>query len=245
MAIRVLIWNEFLHEKKEERIAKIYPNGIHGALAEYLSQDPNLIVKTATLDSPDHGLSQQELDETDVLIWWGHMGHKFVTDEEAERIRKRVVEGGMGFIGMHSAHMSKPFRLLMGTSCTLRWHCVNEKERVWNIMPQHPIAKGIPPYFEIPHEELYGERFDIPQPDELVFISWFESGEVFRSGCCYNRGYGRIFYFQPGHESFPNFYNPVIRKVLHNAVYWANPVFEGAPVINGDKVACLEEVKSV
>jgi len=241
MAIRVTVWNEFYHENTKEAVAALYPGGIHKAIADFLIKDGDCLARTATLMEPEHGLTEDVLWETDVLIWWGHAKHELVSDEVAERVCKRVLDG-MGLIILHSGHMSKVFRKLMGTSCSLRWHEEAEKERVWVINPQHPIARGLPPYFEIPHEEMYGERFDIPAPDELVFLSWFQTGEVFRSGCCFTRGYGRIFYFQPGHETFPIYYQPQVQQVITNAVHWAAPSFEGAPVINGDWVPPLEEL---
>ena len=237
--IRVTVWNEYHHEKTEKEVAAIYPDGIHQTIAGFLAKEDDFSIRTATLDEPEHGLCQEVLDQTDVLIWWGHVKHEQVSDQVVERVCSRV-QKGMGLNVLHSGHMSKVFRKLMGTSCTLRWHEVAEKERVWVINPQHPIARGLPPYFEIHHEEMYGERFDIPAPDELVLISWFQTGEVFRSGCCFTRGYGRIFYFQPGHETHPIFHHPQVQQVITNALRWAAPIFEGSPVINGDWVAPLE-----
>ena len=242
MTVRVTVWNEYYHEKTKENVASIYPLGIHGAIAGFLSGEEDLAVRTATLEEPEHGLMEAVLQETDVLIWWGHAKHAQVSDEVAERVCRRVMNG-MGLIVLHSGHMSKPFVKLMGTSCSLRWHEEGEKERLFVIKPQHRIARGLPPYFEIAHEEMYGERFDIPEPDELLFLSWFQTGEVFRSGCCFERGYGRIFYFRPGHETFPVYHMPLVQQVISNAVRWAAPGFEGAPVINGDWVKPLEDIK--
>ncbi|HHV96369.1 MAG TPA: trehalose utilization protein ThuA [Clostridiaceae bacterium] len=222
--IKVTIWNEYRHEKRSEHIAaKIYPEGIHGAIASYLKKFDNFEVRTATLDEPFHGLPDEVLDNTDVLIWWGHIAHGEVSDEIVEKIYKKVL-CGMGLIALHSAHLSKIFTKLMGTSCTLKWREIGEKERLWVVEPGHPIAEGIDEYIELEHEEMYGERFDIPQPDSLVFIGWFQGGEVFRSGCCFHRGYGKIFYFQPGHETYPIYYNEKILKVIKNAIEWAKPV---------------------
>jgi trehalose utilization protein len=223
MKIRVTVWNEYRHEKQHENIAAIYPNGIHGALASYLGEENDIEVRTATLDEPEHGLTDEVLNNTDVLIWWGHCAHQEVSDEIAAKVHKRVL-CGMGFIALHSAHYSKPFVKLMGTTCSLKWREVGEKERLWVIEPSHPIAEGLKEYIELEHEEMYGERFDIPEPDTLVFVSWFKGGEVFRSGCCYNRGYGKVFYFRPGHESFPTYHNADIIKVIKNAVRWARPI---------------------
>lgn len=226
--IRVTVWGEFVQERTEEVVARVYPKGIHEAIAEYLRQQPDLIVRTATLDQPEHGLSDSVLEDTDVLIWWGHVAHDRVRDDVVERVHRGVLDG-MGLIVLHSAHYSRIFRRLMGTSCSLKWREAGEKERVWVVAPWHPIAEGLPEYFELEHEEMYGEYFDIPPPDELVLISWFEGGEVFRSGCCFYRGRGRIFYFRPGHETYPTFYNPYVRRVIYNAVRWAAPINGPAP----------------
>ena len=222
--IKVTVWNEFRHEQKPEgKPRKVYPNGMHAVIAEYLNKYPELDVKTATLDEPENGLPQSVLDETDVLTWWGHTAHKDVLDETVDRVQARVLQG-MGLIVLHSGHFSKIFKRLMGTTCDLKWREIGEKERIWVVDPSHPITEGLPEYFEIPHAEMYGERFDIPQPDELVFISWFEGGEVFRSGCCWNRGRGKVFYFRPGHETYPIFYQEEVMKVIYNAVKWAAPL---------------------
>jgi trehalose utilization protein len=221
--IRVTVWNEYRHEKQHKHIADIYPNGIHEAIAEYLREQSGLTVKTATLDEPEHGLTPDVLDNTDVLIWWGHMAHGDVQDDIVDRVYQRVLNG-MGLVVLHSGHFSKIFKRLMGTSCDLKWREANEKERLWVVSPGHPIAEGIGQYIELDHEEMYGEHFDIPEPETLVFVSWFEGGEVFRSGCCYQRGAGKIFYFRPGHETHPTYYNAEVRRVIANGVRWAAPV---------------------
>lgn len=222
MKIKVTVWNENRHEKKDAKIAAIYPEGIHSAIANYLKDDGELDVRTATLDEPEHGLSDEVLSSTDVLIWWGHLAHGEVKDEIVEKIHRRVL-CGMGLIALHSSHVSKIFVKLMGTSCTLKCREIAEKERLWVIEPNHPITEGIGEYVELEHEEMYGERFDIPAPDTLVFAGWFQGGEIFRSGCCYNRGYGKVFYFQPGHEIYPIYHNKEILKIIKNAVKWAKP----------------------
>src|SRR5690606_1911500 len=221
--IRVTVWHEFRHEKRHEAVSLVYPNGIHHTIAEGLQEHGIPQVRTATLDEPEHGLSEEVLANTDVLTWWGHMAHREVDDAIVERVHQRVLEG-MGLIVLHSGHHSKIFKKLMGTSCSLRWREVGERERLWVVDPAHPIVQGLGPYFEIPHTEMYGEHFDIPTPDQLVFVSWFQGGEVFRSGCCFHRGHGKIFYFRPGHETYPIFYQPEVRQVLANAVRWAAPV---------------------
>ena len=226
--IRVTVWNEGRHEKSNAQIAKLYPGGIHGAIAKFLNAQAGIEARTATLDEPDHGLTDEVLDSTDVLTWWGHMAHHEVKDEIVDKVHSRVLDG-MGLICMHSAHFSKIFRKLMGTTCNLKWREIGEKERLWVIEPGHPIAAGLDEYFEIPNTEMYGERFDIPDPDTLVFVSWFQGGEVFRSGCCYYRNAGKVFYFRPGHETLPIYYQAEAQTVITNAVRWAAPV-------NGPKV---------
>ncbi len=219
--INVTIWNEGRHEKTSDEVKAVYPEGIHNFIADFLKVNDDLNIRTATLDDPDNGLPDDVLESTDVMLWWGHMAHDEVPDELVTKVWNRVMRG-MGFIALHSAHFSKPFIKLMGTTCSLKWRD-GDRERVWCVNPTHPIAKGIPEYFNIPVEEMYGERFDIPAPDELVFLGWFKGGEVFRSGCCWRRGLGKVFYFQPGHESNPTYHLPEVQKVITNAVYWAAP----------------------
>lgn len=228
MSIQVTVWNEYRHELSDEKVRAIYPNGIHGAIAEGLQEHDDLVVRTATLDEPDQGLPPGVLDSTDVLLWWGHKAHPEVADELVDRIQRRVLDG-MGLIVLHSGHESKVFQRLMGTMASLKWREATDKERIWIVQPGHQIAHGLGEYIELPREEMYGEFFDIPQPDELIMISWFTGGEVFRSGCCFYRGKGKIFYFRPGHESYPTYFNPEVRKVIANAVHWAQPVEGPAP----------------
>lgn len=217
--VRVTVWNEYRHERNDEEAAKVYPDGIHGALATTLRQG-GLEVGTATLDEPEHGLNEEVLDATDVLLWWGHIAHNEVADAVVERVHERVL-GGMGLIVLHSGHFSRIFKRLMGTSCNLKWR-LDDRERLWVVAPGHPIAEGLGEYIDL-EEEMYGEPFDVPPPEEVVFVSWFGGGEVFRSGCCYRRGRGRIFYFRPGHETNPSYHNPDVQRVITNAVRWAAP----------------------
>ena len=220
--IRVTVWNEFVHEREVPQVAVIYPRGIHGCIADFLAQ-AGMSAGTATLQQPEHGLSEETLNNTDVLIWWGHAAHEKVEDDVVQRVQRHVI-AGMGLIVLHSGHASKVFRRLCGTPTgRLKWREAGEQEILWVIEPAHPIAQGLGENIIIPHEEMYGERFNIPAPDELVFISWFEGGEVFRSGCCYRRGRGKVFYFQPGHESFPVYHQKEIQQVIINAVSWAAP----------------------
>lgn len=220
--MRVTVWNEFRHERTSETVSERYPDGIHAVIAEDL-REAGLDVHTATLDEPEHGLTRELLEETDVLVYWGHEAHDEVDDAIVERAKDRVLDG-MGFVPLHSAHESKLFRSLMGTTCSLNWREAGEKERIWIVEPAHPIAAGLDRYIDIPETEMYGERFDVPAPDTLVTISWFEGGEVFRSGCCYRRGNGRIFYFRPGHETYPVYHNDEVLQVIRNGVRWAGPV---------------------
>ena len=235
--VRVTIWNEFVHERTNHLVADIYPGGIHTALAEGCLSElgDGVQVRTATLDQPDHGLPEEVLAQTDVLMWWGHRAHEQVADEVVERVTQRVLEG-MGLIVLHSGHISKIFRRLMGTRCMLRWRDAGERERLWIVNPGHPITEGLEGgYFEIPRSEMYGEFFDIPTPDELILISWFEGGEVFRSGCTFRRGKGKIFYFGPGHETYPIYYDANVRRIIGNAVRWAAP--SGSSYFRGGHVS--------
>lgn len=218
-----MVWNEYRHERENPAVGALYPRGLHGTIAEALGEDDAIAVRCATLDEPEHGLSEAALAETDVLLWWGHRAHGEVSDAVAERVCDRVRDG-MGFIALHSAHAAKPFVRLMGTRCSLKWREAGERERLWVVDPGHPIAAGLGDYFELPEAEMYGEHFEIPSPDELILISWFQGGEVFRSGCTWRRGRGRVFYFRPGHETYPIYYDTNVRRVLRNAVHWVHPV---------------------
>jgi len=221
--IKVTVWNEYRHEKSSKEVADVYPKGIHGAIADVLKACGDFEVRTATLDEPDHGLSEEVLAGTDVMIWWGHMAHGDVRDEIAEKVQRRVLEG-MGLLVFHSGHHSKVFRRLMGTSCNLKWREAAEREILWVIAPGHPILQGIDDHFVLERTEMYGEHFDIPEPDETILISSFAGGEVFRSGCCFRRGAGKVFYFRPGHETFPIFYDENVKRIIANASRWAAPV---------------------
>jgi trehalose utilization protein len=222
MTIKVTIWNEGRHEKRDEEVRKLYPDRIDGQIAKGIASS-EFEIRRVTMDDPEEGLPDSLLDDTDVLLWWGHIAHEEVSDALVDRVQQRVLKG-MGIIFLHSGHHSKLFRRLMGTNANLSWRELDEGdlERVWVINPSHPIAEGLPPYFEVEASEMYGEPFDIPQPDELLFISWYSGGEVFRSGCTWQRGRGRIFFFSPGHETYPVYYNKDVLKVISNGVHWAN-----------------------
>lgn len=220
MSIKALVWGENIHEQQNETVRSIYPEGMHTTIARALVAEGGIEAETAVLQQPEHGLSEEALARTDVLVWWGHKGHRLVEDEIVERVARRVWEG-MGLILLHSAHFSKIFKRLMGTPCALKWREAGERERLWVVNPRHPIAEGLPEYFELEHEEMYGEPFSVPEPLETVFLSWFQGGEVFRSGLTYRRGAGNIFYFRPGHETYPTYHDPMVATVLRNAVRWA------------------------
>ena len=230
--IKVVIWNEFRHERTKEKVKAIYPDGLHAAIKQYLdANNEDMDITLAALDDPEQGISDELLESTDVLIWWGHAAHDEVNDELVKKIQARVY-AGMGFIALHSAHHSKPFKAIVGTNGNLSWGR-NQKEVIWNMMPQHPIAKGIPDHFLVEEEELYCEPFYIPQPDALVFGGWYEDGYIFRSGCCFLRGAGKVFYFQPGHEYCRSYHNPYVLKIIDNAIRWAAPSDIGYEIPDG------------
>lgn len=220
--IRVTVWNEYVHEREYEKIKEIYPEGIHGCIAGFLKEEADIAVRTATFDMPEHGLTEEVLCDTDVLIFWSHAKQEEFSDEVAGRIKEHV-QMGMGLIALHSAHFSKVLKKLLGTSMTLKWRH-GDRERLWCINPAHPIAAGIPEQIELTQEEMYGEYFDIPKPDDVIFSGWFSGGEVFRSGCTFTRGCGKIFYFQPGHEEYPIYYVPEIQQIIKNAVRFCAPI---------------------
>ena len=219
---KIIIWNEYIHEIENSDVKKIYPNGIHNCIKDFLSNDTNLKIETVTLKDGESKLNKEILKECSVLIWWGHKAHEKVSNNIVDNVQKRVLEG-MGLIVLHSGHHSKIFQRLMGTNCNLTWREFGEKERIWVCNPGHPICEGLDPYFELEMEEMYGEPFQVPSPDETIFTSWFEGGETFRSGLLYKRGNGQIFYFRPGHEAYPTYYNKNIQRVIKNAVNFVKP----------------------
>ncbi len=220
--MKITVWNEFKHEQEYEGIRKVYPEGIHGCIAEFLGRETDFAVRTATFYDPEHGLTEEVLQDTDVLIIWSHALQEEFSDEVAERVHRHVL-GGMGLVALHSAHFSKIMKKLLGTSMTLKWRH-GDREKLWCTLPTHPIAAGVPEVIELPEEEMYGEFFDIPKPDDVIYTGWFSGGEVFRSGCTFTRGYGKIFYFQPGHEEYPIYYHPDIQKIIVNGVRFCAPV---------------------
>jgi len=232
--IRVTVWHEFRHEKTNAKVKAVYPDGMHNTIAAGLRAAGGMTVRTATLDEPEHGLTAEVLDNTDVLTWWGHMAHHEVRDDIVDRVKQRVW-AGMGLVVLHSAHFSKIFKALMGTSCDLKWREAEDREIIWFTTPGHPIVRGLSDHIIIPREEMYGEHFDIPEPDETVLISSFSGGEVFRSGVTYRRGAGRIFYFRPGHETFPAYHQKEVLQIIANAARWAAPTANSARQTYGNR----------
>lgn len=218
--ICVTIWNEFFHEKSEP-VKSLYPEGMHRAIAKGIAAN-DLDIHCVALEDPDQGLPDDLLENTDVLLWWGHRAHQKVSDELVAKIRQRVLNG-MGLMVLHSGHDSKVFKAVLATSCSLRWRQIGERERLWTVDPSHPIVRNIPPSFVLEHEEMYGEPFGIPDDAKIIFLSWFQGGDVFRSGVTFQRGAGKIFYFAPGHEAFPTYYDKNVLTVIGNAVRWAVP----------------------
>ena len=222
--LRVTVWGEGRHEQAEPAVARRYPGGMHAAVAAAIREHlgDSVAVRTAVLDDPEQGLPADVLEATDVLTWWGHVAHAEVDDGLVDRVHERVL-AGMGLVVLHSGHHSKIFRRLMGTTCNLLWRNDGDRELVWTVDPGHPIAAGVPSPIVIEQQEMYGEFFDIPAPDELVFVSSFTGGEVFRSGCTFRRGNGKVVYFSPGDQDYPVYHHPDVRRVVANSVAWSAP----------------------
>jgi trehalose utilization protein len=220
--VRITVWNEYYQEPKDPRVSAVYPDGIHRVLAEGFEAQfgSEAEVRTAVLADPEHGLTERVLAETDVLVWWAHLKHGEVSDEIVERIRLRVL-GGMGLLILHSAIESKIAQALLGTTCRMSWWRHGGRELTWTVEPGHQIAQGVPNPLVIPDGEMYGEPLHVPTPDDLVFITAYEGGEVLRSGCGWKRGRGRIFFLATGHEEYPIYYRDDVRLVLANAARWA------------------------
>jgi trehalose utilization protein len=270
--IRVLVWDEQQPQQKEGYSEKF----LGETIAAHLVKLPGLSVKTAKIDEADQGLSDATLDATDVLIFWCHRRVKDQDDARIEAVVKRVMEGKMGFIGLHSTHWGKPFVRLMqerakadavkalpeAERATAKWNFLNDApyykgvgraarvtpfvekgvgdvwkltlpacvfpvyrndgmpSHVTTLLPQHPIAAGLPSQWDIPQTEMYGEPFHVPPPDEVVLEEKWDKGEHFRSGCVWQVGKGRVFYFRPGHETYGIFQQAETQRVLENAVRW-------------------------
>ena len=159
----MVVWSEGTAPKN------VYPDDINTAIAEGLKPMKGWDVVTANLKDPDQGLPDAMLNSANVLIWWGHQKHGDVKDELVQKIVKRVNEDGMGFIATHSAHYSKPLKALLGTNCGWKYY-IDDGTPVELIVkaPKHPIAKGIK-NFTIPKTERYGDPFEVPTPETLIF----------------------------------------------------------------------------
>jgi trehalose utilization protein len=155
-------------------------------------------------------------------VWWAHRAHDELPYERAAAVRD-AVSAGMGFVALHSAHLSRPFVALMGTACSLHWREADDRELVWCVAPGHPIFEGVPQPLVLERHEMYGEPFLIPPPDELVAVSWFSGGEVFRSVGVWTRGAGRVAYLSPGHETYPIYHRPEVQRLVANAVAHVAP----------------------
>lgn len=212
--IRVRVWSEHTARRA------YYPDDINGAVAEGLRLDDGLSVTTAELVDEGDGVPETELARTDVLVWWGHQLHRYVADDAVDRVVRHVRERGMGFVALHSSHMSKPFTRLIGDDGGLGGVEVDAgAERITVEQRDHPVADGVDK-IELAKEESYNEPFNCGKPDAVVFRSVFDNGHEFRSGLAYTVDNGRVFYFRPGHETYPAFADPMVRRVIRNAVYW-------------------------
>lgn len=211
--IYALIWSERTEPKEH------YPEGHNGIIASFLNKDPNIKAEAVSINDPEQGLPTEKLQRCDVLVWWGHIRHGEVRDEIVDKIVKRVKEEGMGFIALHSAHYAKPFQRLLNAPGHIGGVGHGREEHIWVVAPNHPIAKGIY-HFTLPEEEFYAEPFQVPQPENVIFISTFGSGHWFRSGLTWSVGKGRVFYFRPGHETLPTMKDERVLKIIRNAVYW-------------------------
>ncbi|GGA37183.1 ThuA domain-containing protein [Paenibacillus physcomitrellae] len=236
--IRITVFCEH-HQDRYEPVKSVYPDGIHAAIAAAFAEEPGFQITIATQDMPSHGLTNEVLECTDVLIWWSHIDNHLLDDTVANEVCRRVVRDGMGFIALHSASFSKPWQRMLGIEYEagewgrFRTMPKGEKERLWVVAPGHPICEGLGDFIEIPQDEMYGEPMLIPEPDKLLFIAWWEGGEVCRSGTLFERGRGKIFGFTPGHEEFPIYHQSEIRRVLRNAVRFLAPA-GGAKVHSGE-----------
>jgi trehalose utilization protein len=271
---RVLVWDE-----RQPRQKEAYPNWLGNQIADQLKQRPGLAVRSAALDDPGHGLST--LDETDVLIWWGHVRQLEIELPVAKEIVQRIQEGRLQLIALHSAHWSRPFveamkerartdalrglpaserttavfvetelfprsfiapkrtdplspsvkyqrtpgqpveiYLTLPNCCFPAYRDDGKPSELITLLPRHPIARGLPAKLSITQTEMYDEPFHVPPPDEVVFEERWAAGERFRSGSVWRLGKGRVFYFRPGHEQYPVYFDPHMLQILENAVRW-------------------------
>ncbi len=216
-SIRVRVWCE------GSAPPSVYPDGVNGALADGLNRHPGLIVNRAGLDEESAGLTDTDLDETDVLVWWGRFRHEEVPDDRVLAISERVRSGQLGFVALHASCQSKPFRALMDGPCELGgWRDDGRPETIAIAEPDHPLAIGVEP-FTLPRSIMYAEPFAVPEPESVVFVSHWGEGQTFRSGMTWTVDQGRVAYFRPGHDQFPVLFHPQVRQVITNAVLWASP----------------------
>jgi len=272
--VRVLVWDEQQPQQKDAYGDKF----LGETIADHLRKQDGLVVKSVALASENQGLDDRSLEETDVLIFWCHRRAKEQDDARTEAVVKRVMEGKLALIALHSAHWAKPFVRLMqerakedavrqvpeSERASAKWEYSNEtpiyrgvkkdaaltpslshEGGVWKLvlpqcvfpawradgmpshvralLPNHPLAAGLPAQWDIPRTEMYGEPFHVPEPDEVVFEERWDKGEYFRSGCVWKIGKGRVFYFRPGHETYPVFKQEEPLRVIENAVRWLGP----------------------
>ncbi len=238
--LRVTVWDE-----NKPHIEEYYPAGIRGAVADAIKGD-GVEVTIAHLDEPDQGISEDLLENTDVLVWWGHARHGEVDDELAAKIKQRVHHGGMGLVVLHSGHYSKPFRATLDCTGHLKggWRESDDTEEITVCAPWHPIAEGVS-NFTLEAEEMYGGPFGTPPVEVLIFQSFFpKGGEVFPCGAVWTvgdgvdldftsgpgngvgqgKGIGRVFYFRPGHETYPTYFHSEVKTIIRNGVLWTGKV---------------------
>jgi trehalose utilization protein len=270
--VRVLVWDEQQPEQ-----AQAYSNFLGNAIADYLNKRPGFRALSVNLGSPEQGLDATTLDATDVIIWWGHRRHGEVKLDRAEEVVKRVIDGRLGLIALHSSHFAQPFMRLMHERAKIdsrklvpdnerakakfdfsaplernmvkrdakltpalekingvwrltppacvfpAWRADGEPSHVTTLLPDHPIAQGLPARWDIPQTEMYDEPHHIPQPDAVVLEERWDKGEQFRSGCAWQIGKGRVFYYRPGHETYPIYRQQENLLVIENAARWAAP----------------------
>lgn len=216
-SVNALVWSEGTEPED------VYPRGVRGPIADYLSEETDIEARTRSIEDEDQGVSGDDLEWADVILWWGHLRHDDVTDETVDRIEEHVRENGVGFVSLHSAHYARPYKRLIGMSGDLGGHRLtdDESEYVEVCAPDHPIAEGVDD-FTLPEVEMFGEPYDIPEPETVVLHSEYSEGdEEFRSGVTFEFGEGRGFYLRPGHEEFEIYLDDNIQRIVTNATRWA------------------------
>lgn len=214
--VRVRIWCEGTAPRS------VYPDDIDGALADVLGRQAGLVVSRGRLTDLQAGLSDQVLDASDALVWWGHLRHDAVPDDRALAVVKRVREGRLGFVALYAACGSKPFRQMMSMPCEPgSWREDGRPEFVSIKAPDHPIARGIAP-FTISKTDMFSEPFAVPEPETVVFVSSWQKGETLRSGLTWTIGKGRVAYLRTGPDNYPVLFHPSIRQAIANSVRWVS-----------------------